>query len=71
MQRRDFGAAVGRYLTPAGRQGLGAFTQGRVEVLALRWEHVRDWSGLGQLLIAQEDKIAFNDGEEWFTLELK
>jgi len=56
---------IGPLLTPGGRSRL----RPKARVITLRYEEVKDWEKMGEL-VNDSETFAMHDGEECFTLEM-
>lgn len=70
MNGRELASKLGPLVKTAGRQRLGPLAMGKCVDVHLRYEEVRDWDALGNLLMERSDVLQLYDGMEWFAIEI-
>ena len=69
MSGAELARLLGPLVTIEGRERLASLARGATTDIALRYEWIKDWDKLGDLLIEHVDHIQLYDGQEWFTLD--
>lgn len=69
MTGKELAVLLGHMVGMAGRARLRKIAMGKGTEVALRYDEVKDWSGLNKL-IEDDGVVELFDGEEWFVLQL-
>lgn len=71
MNGQELTRLLAPLLNVAGRYHLGPLMRGETSDVALRYDHVKDWPRLTQVLIDHVDELQLYDGAEWFTIQIE
>lgn len=71
MNNVELAKLLGPLLTMAGRERLRPLITGQTTDVILRYEEVKDWGALSDLLVERVDDLQLYDGAEWVTIQME